>query len=209
MKVLLTCAALPALLLAAAPAAAVSTSLNQTFQFSGTCTDCQLKADGSYSTATATLVVQNYIADGTHELTNANFVSFTYSSNINGFTSSPDTASDADTVYRFSNTLSGVLGTAPGAYRVSFGEIFSYEGNPLETTTFDTYTDATFNFYDSYSGGCEGLVCTSDQGVSGFWNGTPATNGAVPEPATWASMIAGFAMVGAGMRRRRAKVSIA
>lgn len=33
--------------------------------------------------------------------------------------------------------------------------------------------------------------------------------GAVPEPATWAMMIAGFAMVGAGMRRRRMSIRFA
>ena len=35
------------------------------------------------------------------------------------------------------------------------------------------------------------------------------TPGAVPEPATWAMMIAGFGLVGASMRRRAAKVSFA
>jgi PEP-CTERM motif len=38
-------------------------------------------------------------------------------------------------------------------------------------------------------------------------NGTRAvTPGAVPEPATWLMMFAGFALVGAGMRRRQANV---
>jgi hypothetical protein len=38
-------------------------------------------------------------------------------------------------------------------------------------------------------------------------NGTRAvTPGAVPEPATWLMMFAGFALVGAGMRRRQASV---
>jgi PEP-CTERM motif len=32
--------------------------------------------------------------------------------------------------------------------------------------------------------------------------------GAVPEPATWAMMIAGFGLVGAGMRRRATKVAV-
>jgi hypothetical protein len=33
--------------------------------------------------------------------------------------------------------------------------------------------------------------------------------GAVPEPATWAMMIGGLALVGASMRRRRTAVSFA
>ncbi len=36
-----------------------------------------------------------------------------------------------------------------------------------------------------------------------------AVAGAVPEPATWAMMIAGFGLVGAAMRRRAAKVRFA
>lgn len=48
----------------------------------------------------------------------------------------------------------------------------------------------------------------------GFWSGTLsivtddiATDGAVPEPATWAMMIAGFGVVGASLRRRRDPLS--
>ena len=43
----------------------------------------------------------------------------------------------------------------------------------------------------------------------GFWSGTftitssDPVDGAVPEPATWAMMIAGFGVVGASLRRRR------
>jgi PEP-CTERM motif len=38
---------------------------------------------------------------------------------------------------------------------------------------------------------------------------TPSATGAVPEPAAWALMIAGFGLVGSAMRRRTAKVSYA
>ncbi|VXC35315.1 PEPxxWA-CTERM sorting domain-containing protein [Sphingomonas sp. 8AM] len=48
----------------------------------------------------------------------------------------------------------------------------------------------------------------------GFWSGSfsivtddIATDGAVPEPATWAMMIAGFGVVGARLRRRSAAPS--
>lgn len=46
-------------------------------------------------------------------------------------------------------------------------------------------------------------------GADGVWNSgtitftyTPTETGAVPEPATWAMMLAGFGLIGAGMRRR-------
>jgi len=38
---------------------------------------------------------------------------------------------------------------------------------------------------------------------------TPPASGAVPEPATWAMMIAGMGVVGASMRRRKVAVSFA
>lgn len=34
-------------------------------------------------------------------------------------------------------------------------------------------------------------------------------DGAVPEASTWAMMIAGFAMVGAGLRRRKTRIAFA
>ena len=41
------------------------------------------------------------------------------------------------------------------------------------------------------------------------WHGfTVGTTGAVPEPASWALMIAGFGLTGAAMRRRRAVVAV-
>jgi hypothetical protein len=41
-----------------------------------------------------------------------------------------------------------------------------------------------------------------------FWHGlTVGTTGAVPEPASWAMLIAGFGLTGAAMRRRRAAVA--
>jgi len=38
---------------------------------------------------------------------------------------------------------------------------------------------------------------------------TPPASGAVPEPTTWALMIAGFALTGAGLRRRSAQIRFA
>ena len=42
-----------------------------------------------------------------------------------------------------------------------------------------------------------------------FFNGGATTPGPVPEPATWAMMIGGFALVGASMRRRKSATSFA
>jgi hypothetical protein len=55
------------------------------------------------------------------------------------------------------------------------------------------------------------IVNISDPGGLGFddFTFTVGGSGAVPEPATWAMMIGGFALVGASMRRRRTAVSFA
>ena len=42
-----------------------------------------------------------------------------------------------------------------------------------------------------------------------FFNGGAITPGPVPEPATWAMMIGGFALVGASMRRRKTALRFA
>ena len=44
--------------------------------------------------------------------------------------------------------------------------------------------------------------------INAYLAAHPRAGGAVPEPATWAMMIAGFGMVGAAARRRRAKVGV-
>jgi hypothetical protein len=49
------------------------------------------------------------------------------------------------------------------------------------------------------------LTSTADFAIGDFY----VTSGAVPEPATWAMMIGGFALVGASMRRRSTAVSFA
>lgn len=47
-------------------------------------------------------------------------------------------------------------------------------------------------------------LAESDQGIRIFVEGTPAATAAVPEPASWALMIAGFGLTGVALRRRKA-----
>lgn len=64
--------------------------------------------------------------------------------------------------------------------------------------------------------GPNSLVAGSNVGVAGRYifnvrSGAvtpPPTNGAVPEPATWAMMIGGFGMIGASLRYRRRKTIV-
>jgi len=54
----------------------------------------------------------------------------------------------------------------------------------------------------NFSGTGQSVVVTGGAGNIG-WDDVTLTTGAVPEPATWAMMIAGFGMVGFSLRSRR------
>ena len=54
----------------------------------------------------------------------------------------------------------------------------------------------------------DGVSFVSSSGVLLSNPYSPITSGAVPEPTTWALMIAGFGMIGAAMRRRRTRVRV-
>jgi hypothetical protein len=78
------------------------------------------------------------------------------------------------------------------------GQWASWDNTPIGTSNFDNNSGRTSgNTFRIYG---EQLV--RDPGHGGGGGGDPA--GAVPEPAAWTLMIAGFGMVGAGLRRRRA-----
>lgn len=77
-------------------------------------------------------------------------------------------------------TRANQLALANGTYAVAAGDVL------------------TFNFTKS-----AGQTFGSIAGISATINFTPTTVGAVPEPATWATMILGFGMIGAATRRRR------
>jgi hypothetical protein len=63
-------------------------------------------------------------------------------------------------------------------------------GEPTPAVSFGNFSDSSFGSYDPRSG------------VQVI-----ATSGAVPEPASWAMLIAGFGLTGAAMRRRKAVVA--
>jgi len=79
------------------------------------------------------------------------------------------------------------------AIKQSNGFVLFYDVNPITAASIDL---------DLYFKG-------SDYSHITFFNGGATTPGPVPEPATWAMMIGGFAVVGASMRRRKRAVSFA
>jgi PEP-CTERM motif len=66
----------------------------------------------------------------------------------------------------------------------------------------DSTTTTTARYF-SYGNGPTGLV-----GGGGLVTRFDLINGAVPEPASWALMIAGFGLVGSAMRRRKPSISV-
>ncbi len=79
------------------------------------------------------------------------------------------------------------------AIKQSNGFVLFYDANPITAGSIDL---------DPYFKGPGYSHIT-------FFNGGAMTPGPVPEPATWAMMIIGFALVGASMRRRKTAVSFA
>ncbi len=110
-------------------------------------------------------------------------------------------------------------GTTPGAATTRYGvpvKVGTAQGDFLV----DTAATQNFNFFGvtsdtaftsfTLSAGAIAPAGTSPSIV--FDNirfGSANVSAAVPEPATWAMMLVGFGMVGAAVRRRQAKTSVA
>ena len=107
-------------------------------------------------------------------------------------------------------------GVTPGEATTRYGgqvQIGTSQGNFLVDTAttrnltfFGITSDTAFTSFTIH-----GLIPPAQGGASTVFDnlrfGSAAT-AAVPEPATWAMMIVGFGMVGAGMRRRQAKTTV-
>jgi len=96
------------------------------------------------------------------------------------------TTANADIIFFFGNYLLGGTQSSPGGI-IMGSDDFWLIFNP------ETSLASQFRYSQVGSEGGSGLVSMS-----------PATStGAIPEPATWAMLIAGFGGVGSLMRRRR------
>jgi hypothetical protein len=69
------------------------------------------------------------------------------------------------------------------------------------------FGDYLYNFWPRFAPG--GVVPTNNRQISDFAPDDSSFAAGVPEPASWAMMIAGFGAVGAGMRRRTRSVRFA
>lgn len=93
------------------------------------------------------------------------------------------------------------LTLTPGTYFVGAADLGTGDGYLLEASTV-TIAGVTFLNSQFASGG--GLLFPASAGVPGSYFGGNFLVGEIPEPGTWAMMIAGFGLVGFAARRRTA-----
>ncbi len=156
-----------------------------TYNFTGICTDClgldhQTEQYVGDSLASATLVIGNDLASS----------SFTYSSML--------FPSLASTSISF---LSLDVGSLPGlAYSsITFDTVLTqYEGTEYSSWTFYTIGFANGDG-DGFWNLAPSSLLTADFGHSASWSNVSA----VPEPETYAMMIAGLGLLGFAARRRK------
>ncbi len=102
-----------------------------------------------------------------------------------------------DSLLRSTNANAGTyVGVGPLGFSFSVGDRVSFDISGATRNAFFSIGD---NFYslDLATGAGTFIGGVGVEGLSGL------TAGAVPEPASWAMLIAGFGLVGATMRRRR------
>ena len=132
---------------------------------------------------------------------------------------STNTATDSILFNGFTNTPNAIGGNFFGsdvAGAFAAGNITLTAVDSLGATSTQTITGATVTSFLGFvsTGNIVSLTVTSVQPTTGFlWPTVDnltlakrAAAGGVPEPMTWAMMIAGFGMVGASMRRRSGSV---
>lgn len=113
-------------------------------------------------------------------------------------------------LFRFTS-FDAKLGSGPAASFTITGyegstQAFTYGGAVPSTNIYATYANA-------FTANIDRLTIGTNSDLQFFVDnltfGPAVTSGAVPEPATWAMMIAGFGLVGGAMRRRSIKVAFA
>ncbi|HET9160402.1 MAG TPA: PEPxxWA-CTERM sorting domain-containing protein [Caulobacteraceae bacterium] len=207
MKYLKFAGALAALAMAAGATAASATTYHLNIDGSST----GLGGDGDYGTVDVTSTGTGDLLFVFHLDTGINFI------NTGGHTSFAFSLDgDSGQTITFSGVTSGWTFSGPGSFvdpaiAPPSGPTFEYGGecdtcgHDLTFTVVGSGSTQLVLSGITYNGqtvlGAADLVNTANgnTGAVGFGGGTPG----VPEPATWAMLIVGMGMVGAGMRMRR------
>ena len=114
-------------------------------------------------------------------------IAFANGANALKFTYSGDDVADSDVLYEGQSNV------------LAFSGRHLTDGDPATTA------DVSFNFRNILF---MAISSNDPRGVAfNSFSFTPTVTAGVPEPATWAMMIMGFGLIGAGLRRRSVKVA--
>ena len=135
-------------------------------------------------------------------------ISSEYSSNYNSTGSYFDNNSGGFNVIDFS------FSSPTSAFAFNWGaadyewtmEVFSGASTLASYTINPTYGSNSKEYLGFSGSNITSVRLTASSGDWVFIDNLTSAGGAVPEPASWAMLIAGFGIVGASMRRRRAHV---
>ncbi len=118
----------------------------------------------------------------------------------NGFTSTPSgfgtgpmifPSTTSGTIFGVTNDTAGVAGPA-----IAFGQAFASGGTISSTNVWTSKTLTSLGLVEGQ------YVWTLSNDTIAVTVGNPPVVPAVPEPATWATMLIGFGAIGGAMRRR-------
>jgi hypothetical protein len=145
------------------------------------------------------------------ELTGAHTASFQLDSNptVDGYSTSPSTESFL--IFNVATTLDGNPTTAAFSFGDAASLVQFWVTGPFGSPTlFQAVGDAAFTGPGSAPTFLLGDYALTDRSDSNLTYSLKITDaGAVPEPASWAMMIGGFALAGGAIRTRRKNIAFA
>ena len=121
------------------------------------------------------------------------------------FGNSKVTAGSFTDSFSFTVLSNGLAGSTISSVKVSMPTNIDFTSVTLNGTEFGIYSTGVLELRSITApvlAGLQTIVVKGVSGTSASYAGTLAFT-AVPEPATWALMIAGFGVVGGSLRRRR------
>ena len=123
-------------------------------------------------------------------------------------TSNTSTTVGGQTAFAITSVTGTVNGSAIVAPTGSYGNYFTTGPSFLDGTgtTFSTAAGNTVTFFNQSSNGIY-RVNTFSPGSSSFVSASSSAVAPVPEPASWALLIMGFAVLGGALRTRRPRLA--
>jgi hypothetical protein len=158
--------------------------------------------------AAAALMTTVTLAPAAHAVQTISFTPPAADGSFSGAFSNVGVASPSFTdVFNFTFPTAGIVnGTISSSFTAANNNI-DFTSVTLNGKAFDLVSFGKFEYRELadtlFAGGPQTLIVSGTAGTAATYSGTLSFTSAVPEPATWAMMIGGFAAVGVAIRRRR------